>query len=51
MYWTDWNTDSVYRADVNTGANVTLLMGSLGKPMDIHTYTAIPKLGKANMLV
>ena len=46
IYWTDWRTDSVYRADVNTGANVVLMAGSLGKPMDIHAYRAIPKQGK-----
>ena len=45
IYWTDWNTNSVYRADVNTGANVKLLMANLGKPMDIHAYRAIPKPG------
>ena len=46
IYWTDWRTDSVYRADVNTGANVVLMAGSLGKPMDIHAYRAIPKQGE-----
>ena len=46
IYWTDWNTDSVYRADVNSGANVKLLMANLGKPMDIHAYRAIPKQGE-----
>ena len=47
IYWTDWSTDSVYRADVNTGANVALMAGNLGTPMDIHAYNGIPKQGKA----
>ena len=47
IYWTDWRTNSVYRADVNTGANIVLMAGDLGKPMDIHAYRAIPKQGEA----
>ena len=47
IYWTDWNTDSVYRADVNTGANVVSMAANLGRPMDIHAYSVIPKQGKA----
>ncbi|CAB4037662.1 low-density lipo receptor-related 4 isoform X1, partial [Paramuricea clavata] len=43
IYWTDWQTDAVYRAGVNTGANVVLMTANLGKPMDIHAYSAIPK--------
>ena len=43
FFWTDWNTDGVYRADVNTGANIVLMTGDLGQPMDIHAYSAIPK--------
>ena len=46
LYWTDWNTEGVYRADVNTGANVVLMTGNLGRPMDIHAYSAIPKQRK-----
>ena len=46
IYWTDWNTESVYRADVNTGANIVLMAGNLEKPMDIHAYSAIGKQGR-----
>ena len=46
LYWTDWNTDAVYRADVNTGANIVLMSGNLGKPMDIHAYISVPKQRK-----
>ena len=37
----------MYRADVNTGANIVLMAGSLAKPMDIHAYRAIPRQGEA----
>ena len=46
IYWTDWYTDTVYRADVNSGANIVLMAGNLGRPMDIHAYSAIPKQRK-----
>jgi hypothetical protein len=46
IYWTDWQTDAVYRAGVNTGANVILMTANLGQPMDIHAYSAIPKQRK-----
>ena len=31
---------------MNTGANIVLMTGNLGKPMDIHAYSAIPKQRK-----
>jgi hypothetical protein len=46
IYWTDWYTDAVYRADANSGANIVLMVGNLGKPMDIHAYSAIQKQRK-----
>ncbi|XP_028411072.1 uncharacterized protein LOC114533678 [Dendronephthya gigantea] len=46
LYWTDWNTDSVYRGDVNTAANIRVMATNLGKPMDIHAYSSIPKQQK-----
>ena len=46
LYWTDRYTAAVYRADVNTGANIVLMTGNLGEPMDIHAYSAIPKQRK-----
>ena len=48
VYWTDWNTKSVYRAVINTGANITLLATGLVKPMDIHAYSIKPKQGESN---
>ena len=36
----------MYRADVNTGANIVLMSGNLGKPMDIHAYISVPKQRK-----
>ena len=47
IYWTDWSGRSVYRADVNTGANAVIMAGDLGGPMDIHAYRATPKQGEA----
>ena len=46
LYWTDRSTVAVYRADVNTGANIVLMTGNLGEPMDIHAYSDIPKQRK-----
>ncbi|XP_028410906.1 uncharacterized protein LOC114533567 [Dendronephthya gigantea] len=46
LYWTDWNTDSVYRGDVNTAANIVTMASNLSKPMDIHAYSSIPKQQK-----
>ena len=46
FYWTDQNTEGVYRADVNTGANVVLMAGDLDTPLDIHAYSAISKQRK-----
>ena len=47
IYWTDWHTDAVYRADVNTGANIVLMAGNLGRPMDIHAYSTVPEQRKS----
>ena len=46
IYWTDWYTKAVYRASINSGANVTMLSGGLERPMDIHAYSVIPKQGE-----
>ena len=48
LYWTDWNTNSVYRAEINSGANITCLATKLKKPMDIHAYNVKPKQGESN---
>ena len=50
IYWTDWSTNSVYSAEINTGANITLLAAGLVKPMDIHAYSINPKQGESNLL-
>ena len=38
LYWTDWQRYAVYRADKETGDNVTSFVTGIGKPMDIHGY-------------
>ncbi|NWT76207.1 LRP1 protein, partial [Prunella himalayana] len=38
IYWTDWETKSINRAHKTTGANKTLLISTLHRPMDIHIY-------------
>ena len=49
LYWTDWSANAVYRANINSGANVTRLTNTAhGRPMDIHAYSIIPKQGKYN---
>lgn len=39
-------TKSVYRANVNTGANVVKMAGNLTIPVDIHAYMVVPKQRK-----
>ena len=38
LYWTDWSHDAVYRANKETGGDVTAFITGLGQPMDIHGY-------------
>ena len=38
LYWTDWQLDSVYRANKANGGNVSAFITGLGQPMDIHGY-------------
>lgn len=38
IYWTDWETKSINRAHKTTGANKTMLISTLHRPMDIHIY-------------
>ena len=47
LYWTDWRTNSVYRAEINSGANITRLATGLNRPMDIHAYSVNPKQGES----
>ena len=46
MFWTDWTTNSLYRADKRAGGNVTLITGGFGKPMNLHVYT--PQVSSGN---
>ncbi len=38
LYWTDKQEGVVYRANKETGGNVTKFVTSVGQPMDIHGY-------------
>nr|XP_042700082.1 LOW QUALITY PROTEIN: prolow-density lipoprotein receptor-related protein 1 [Chrysemys picta bellii] len=40
IYWTDWETKSINRAHKTTGANKSMLISTLHRPMDIHIYHA-----------
>ncbi|XP_032801941.2 low-density lipoprotein receptor-related protein 2 [Petromyzon marinus] len=41
VYWTDWNTKSVYRATKDDGADQVVMIQNLPyRPMDIHILTA-----------
>ncbi|XP_036394518.1 low-density lipoprotein receptor-related protein 2 [Megalops cyprinoides] len=41
VFWTDWNTRSIYRASKDDGSDVTVLAQDLQyKPNDIHVLTA-----------
>jgi low density lipoprotein receptor-related protein 5/6 len=39
IYWTDWQTHAIHRADKMTGADVTVVMDNLQGLMDIHVVT------------
>jgi hypothetical protein len=41
VYWTDWETKSINRAHKTTGANKTLLISTLHRPMDLHVFHAL----------
>ena len=38
LYWTDTEENLIYRANKETGGNVTKFVWGIGKPMDIHGY-------------
>uniref|UniRef100_H3BGS9 Prolow-density lipoprotein receptor-related protein 1 n=1 Tax=Latimeria chalumnae TaxID=7897 RepID=H3BGS9_LATCH len=38
IYWTDWETKSINRAHKSTGANKSMLISTLHRPMDIHIF-------------
>lgn len=40
IYWTDWRTNSVYRAEKYAGSNTIILTQGLSRrPMDIHVWS------------
>lgn len=38
LFWTDWETQSIYRARKFTGENVTMVAHLIHRPMDIQIY-------------
>ena len=42
LYWTDWKNFTVYRSNKN-GADVSIFVTGIGKPMDIHGYNLSEK--------
>uniref|UniRef100_A0A674I166 LDL receptor related protein 4 n=1 Tax=Terrapene triunguis TaxID=2587831 RepID=A0A674I166_9SAUR len=45
IYWTDWQTRSIHRADKDTGANVILVRANLPGLMDIQAVDRTRQLG------
>lgn len=46
IYWTDWQTRSIHRADKNTGSNVILVRSNLPGLMDIQAIDRSQPLGE-----
>jgi len=46
IYWTDWQTRSIHRADKDTGANVILVRANLPGLMDIQAVDRARPLGE-----
>lgn len=41
IYWTDWNTRSIYRANKHDGSNMRIMIQNLpSRPMDIHVLAS-----------
>ena len=38
MYWTDWDTSAIHKANKFTGEDASLVAENLYAPMDIHVY-------------
>nr|XP_032823068.1 low-density lipoprotein receptor-related protein 1-like isoform X2 [Petromyzon marinus] len=38
IYWTDWESKTVNRAHKSTGADRTIIIKTLHRPMDLHVY-------------
>ena len=43
LYWTDWIDYTVYRANKDSAADVTVFVTGIGQPMDIHGYNLSEK--------
>ena len=43
LYWTDWTDYTVYRANKDSAADVTVFVTGIGQPMDIHGYNLSEK--------
>ena len=43
LYWTDWRDYTVYRANKERAAVVTVFVTGIGQPMDIHGYNLSEK--------
>ena len=43
LYWTDWRDYTVYRANKERAADVTVFVTGIGQPMDIHGYNLSEK--------
>jgi len=46
LYWTDWNTRSIERANKTTGSNRTRIQGDLDYVMDILVFHASRQSGQ-----
>lgn len=46
IYWTDWQTRSIHRADKSTGSNVILVRSNLPGLMDIQAVDRAQPLGE-----
>lgn len=38
IYWTDWETQSIHRADKDTGGNVTVVRSGIAGLMDVRAF-------------
>ena len=38
VYWTDWSTNAVYRANKESVGLISAFISGIGQPMDIHGY-------------
>lgn len=42
MYWTDWQKMAIFKADKDTGSNVSIIRRSLPGLMDLHSVIRTP---------